>query len=212
MYLKIILISRLCWEILDENSILKGECSNLNQFRKNIRKLYKGMKLKHYEIYFRYSLNKFIKVYDQYSYKVFFNMDATKVIYMFLLDCDSYMQGTRYFLSCLDAKDLQEEEYENRSKYDVEMMEPDIVCMDDDVEIPIEKEPTTSEIIKHAIRHIEQDECFNMDMLLRYRMISALKEGFDLEKDSLITFPSSDIKFEKLLALQRKADKRKSTK
>lgn len=93
MFLRIILISRLCWEILDETSVSKSECSNLNQLRKYIKKIYKGIKLKHYEIYFRYSLHEFIRVVDPYSYKIFFKMDSTKILYMFLLDCDTFIQG-----------------------------------------------------------------------------------------------------------------------
>lgn len=206
------MISRLCWEILDENTILKSECSNLNLLRRYIRKLYRGIKLRHYEIYFRYSLTKFMKIFDQYSYKIFYNMDSTHIIYMYLLDCDSYIPGTRQFLNCLETKKMLQEEFEKRSKYDVEMKEPDIKCMEEEGELPKEKTPTIAEIINYATRHMDHEECFNTDMLLQHKMITTLKKGFDLEKDSLINFPSSDINFEKLKNQGEKKDKNKKDK
>lgn len=60
------------------------------------------------------------------------------------------------------------------------MKDPEIICIDTDSEKVNdlnEEVPTTGEIIKHAIRHMKQEDFFNMDMLLRYQLIEALKKG-----------------------------------
>ncbi|KAK9884042.1 hypothetical protein WA026_004977 [Henosepilachna vigintioctopunctata] len=176
MSIKLLVISRLCWEIVDENDILRNDCQNLIQLRRAVRKIYKGMKLKQYEIYFRYSQTKFILVHDQFSYAIFYTMDSTGILYLFLLDCDDYIPGTRKFLERLDARKLREAKIANRSKYELRIPEQDYVSDSEDEEDPSEKVPTNSEIIGYAVRNLGHVSCFNMDLLFHCNLLAALKK------------------------------------
>ncbi|KAL3286638.1 hypothetical protein HHI36_001137, partial [Cryptolaemus montrouzieri] len=84
--------------------------------------------------------------------------------------------GTRNFLERLDAKALREEKIANRSKYELTIPEQVYINDDQDMEYTAEKIPTISEILCHAIHHQEQVEFFNMDLLLRYNSIAALRK------------------------------------
>lgn len=179
MELNLVTISRLCWDIIDQNKI-HIENTAIPEFQdllNKIHELYPTLEESDYTLYWRYSNETFLQIQDFLSYATALNLMSDPTVYLMLDDCGEYWDEIRRFLREQDKREAREEAERKRDKYDVRIPGRD----EDDEEIEEEEEEVglalDGEILAYALRKQPEVGCFTADLLQKTNLIKDVKKG-----------------------------------
>lgn len=177
-------VSKQCWDVMyqDKFNINQRPIPVIDDIHNKVHELYPTFSDTDYTLYWRYSKEQFLKIYDFASYFTALTLIPDGSLYLLLNDGDEHCEETETFLKMIDLQELKEEKERNRDKYDVRIKPEDYEEEDEEI---VEEEPPAegetcdddSKILTYALRKLPEVEPFTADLLQKANLIRDVKKG-----------------------------------
>lgn len=182
MNIQLLIISKLCSEILYENIITCDNPQNftLDDFYNKIHELHPGLKEEDYILYWRYSEDEIYSIVDYMSFVAALIIPLPKTIFLMLQDYLEPWFDNLYFLEKLDRIELKEKKERERDIYDVKIKRPGEESEEEDdtldnVEPDVKREDVG--IIKFALRNKPQSRYYSCEQQIRVEFVRIITKG-----------------------------------
>lgn len=182
MNLNLLTVSKLCSDTIYTTKIEIDNTGSpiIDDILNKIHEQYPSLYDDDYTLYWCYSHDEYLKIYNYLSYLTALTLMANPSIYLILHDCgDDCFESNEPFLRKLDRIEQKEEEERKRSKYDVKIVRPGEESESEEEE---EEEVRTEsrkdeDILRFARRKERPTYYYTADLKQKFKLIEDAKRG-----------------------------------